>query len=99
MPPAASPAIESPATTATATGRNTGSTRASAAAGYSSPSCSTADRNALPWPGGGARWVIVMKIATMNGSAQVSTRLIQVRGRRNSFTSSTLIKKNPPRSR
>src|SRR5271167_224924 len=31
----ASPAMESPATTATATGRNTGSTSASAAAGYS----------------------------------------------------------------
>jgi hypothetical protein len=33
MPVLASPATESPATTATATGRNTGSTMASAAAG------------------------------------------------------------------
>ena len=72
--------MESPATTATATGRNTGSTIASAAAGYSAPSCSTAERNALPWPGGGVRWVIVMKTATTNGSAQVSTTLIHVRG-------------------
>ena len=88
---AASPAMESPATTATATGRNTGSTSASAAAGYSAPSCSTAERNALPWPGGGVRWVIVTKTATTNGSAQVSTTLIHVRGRRSSLTSSTPI--------
>ena len=31
------------------------------------------------------------KTATMNGSAQVSTTLIQVRGRRSSLTSSTVI--------
>src|ERR1035438_3356669 len=90
--------MESPATTATATGRKTGSTRASAAAGYSAPSASTADRNALPWPGGGVRCVMVMKIATKNGSAQVSTTLIQVRARRSSLTSSTPIT-GTPRSR
>src|SRR5260370_34431771 len=87
----ASPAMESPATTATATGRKTGSTSASAAAGYSAPSASTADRNALPWPGGGVRWVIVMKTATTKGSAQVKTTLIHGRGRRSSLTSSTPI--------
>jgi hypothetical protein len=48
VPVDASPAIESPATTATDTGRKTGSTSASAAAGYNDPSDSTADRNALP---------------------------------------------------
>ena len=48
MPVAASPAIASPAYTATASGRNTGSTMASAAAGYSEPLFTTADRNAPP---------------------------------------------------
>jgi hypothetical protein len=95
VPVAASPAMESPATTATATGRKTGSTSASAAAGYSAPSASTADRNAAPWPGGGVRWVIAMKMATTNGSAQVRTRLIHVRGRRASLMSSTPITAYP----
>ena len=49
-----------------------------------------------PWPGGGARWVMAMNTATTNGSAQVSTTLIHVRGRRSSLTSSTLIMPGPP---
>ena len=51
MPCCASPAIASPAVIATAIGRNSGSTIASAASGNSVPSVSTADRNAGPAPG------------------------------------------------
>ena len=87
----ASPATESPATSATATGRKTGRMSASAAAGYSDPSCTTADRKAAPWPGGGARWVTAMKTATATGSAHSSAMLIQVRGLRTSLNSSTVI--------
>ena len=53
MPVCASPAIESPAMTATAIGRNSGSTMASAATANSEPCDSTADRNAGPCPGRG----------------------------------------------
>src|SRR3954468_17479327 len=45
VPALASPATESPASTATAIGRKTGTTNAIAAAGNSEPSRSTADRN------------------------------------------------------
>lgn len=48
MPDAASPAMESPPTTATAIGRNTGSTIASATAGYSDPLASTSDSSVGP---------------------------------------------------
>src|SRR6202021_3210627 len=80
-----------PAPPATATGRNTGSTKASAAAGYSCPSSSTAERNALPCPGGGARCVTAMKMATTSGSAHISPIENQVRTRRTSLNNSTAI--------
>src|SRR5215472_6653720 len=88
MPEPASPAMVSPATTATATGRKIGSTMASAAAGYSDPLDSTADSSAGPWPGGGARWVTATKIATMAGSPHSSAMLTQLLGRRASLISS-----------
>src|ERR1022692_2144031 len=91
MPEPASPAMESPATTATATGRKIGSTIASAAAGYSDPLDRTADSSAGPWPGGGARWVTATNTATTTGSPHSSARLTQLLGRRTSFTSSTQI--------
>ena len=50
-PAGASPAIASPAVRATAIGRNSGSTIASAASGNRVPSVITADRNAGPVPG------------------------------------------------
>ena len=64
MPACASPAIESPATTATAIGRNSGSTIASAASGNSAPLRRTADRNGGPSPGRGARSVTTSSTAT-----------------------------------
>src|SRR5215472_2637945 len=88
IPEPASPAMASPATTATATGRKIGSTMASAAAGYSDPLDSTADSSAGPWPGGGARWVTATKIATMAGSPHSSAMLTQLLGRRASLISS-----------
>src|SRR6266511_1224844 len=85
VPVPASPATASPASTATATGRKIGSTIAIAAAGYSDPLLSTADRNAGPRPGGGARWVVARNTPTVT----------QVRGRRSSLTSSTRITARP----
>ena len=82
--------------TATATGRKIGSTIASAAAGYSEPLDSTADSSVGPWPGGGARWVTATNTATSTGSPHSSARLTQVRGRRASLTSSTLITQAHP---
>ena len=74
MPACASPAIESPATTATATGRNSGSTIASAATANSDPLVSTADRNAGPWPGRGRRSSVTRdRTATRVGSASSSS--------------------------
>src|SRR6266545_372483 len=95
VPVPASPATASPASTATATGRKIGSTIAIAAAGYSDPLLSTADRNAGPRPGGGARWVVARNTATVTGSAQSSPTVTQVRGRRSSLTSSTRITARP----
>src|SRR6266545_275889 len=88
-------AYEVPTITATATGRKIGSTIAIAAAGYSDPLLSTADRNAGPRPGGGARWVVARNTATVTGSAQSSPTVTQVRGRRSSLTSSTRITARP----
>src|SRR6266545_854883 len=88
-------AIASRTSTATATGRKIGSTIAIAAAGYSDPLLSTADRNAGPRPGGGARWVVARNTATVTGSAQSSPTVTQVRGRRSSLTSSTRITARP----
>ena len=89
MPPCASPATESPAITATAIGRNSGSTIARAATENSCPLASTADRNAGPVPGRGARFVAASSTATSVGSAFSSTRVSHVRGRRASLISST----------
>ena len=61
MPACASPAIASPAMTATATGRNSGSTIARAATANSEPLASTADRNAGPCPGRGPTCVIATR--------------------------------------
>ncbi len=91
MPADASPATASPATTETATGRKSGSTMPSAAAGNSAPLASTADRNAGPSPGRGATSVTARNTATIVGSRQSRPMVTQVRGRRNSFDSSTAI--------
>src|SRR5262245_48000291 len=91
MPLLASPAMASPATTATATGRKIGSTMASAAAGNNAPLASTADRNAGSSPGAGPILLIARKTATIVGSAHSSAMLTQVRGRRQSLASSTVI--------
>ena len=99
MPPWASPAIESPATTATAIGRNSGSTIASAATENSEPLDSTADRKAGPVPGRGPRWVIASRIATTVGSASSMAMVSQVRGRRNSLRISIAIMRRSTRSR
>ena len=50
MPACASPATESPATTATAIGRNSGSTMASAASGYSAPFAQHGGQERRPLP-------------------------------------------------
>ena len=84
MPALASPAMVSPATIATVIGRNTGSTSASAAAGNSWPLLTTADRNAPPRPGGGARSVTASSTATSAGSAHSSAQHSQTRRRRSS---------------
>ena len=89
MPALASPATASPATIATVIGRNTGSTSASAAAGKSWPLLTTADRNAPPRPGGGARPVTASSTATSAGSAHSSAQHSQTRRRRSSRPSST----------
>src|SRR2546421_5100769 len=91
VPPVASPATASPASTATAIGRKIGTTMAIAAARYSDPLLSTADRNAGPRPGGGARCRAETNAATMTGSAHSMATATQVRGRRSSLTSSTQI--------
>ena len=91
VPACASPATESPAITATATGRNSGSTIARAATEYSEPLDSTADRNAGPCPGRGPTCVTASSTATTIGRRFSSTRVSQVRGRRNSLTSSVPI--------
>src|SRR5690349_7059041 len=57
VPAAASPAIASPATTATAIGRKNGRTIPSAAAGYSDPLPRTAESSVGPSPGRGAIFV------------------------------------------
>ena len=75
----------------TATGRNSGSTIASAATANSDPLASTADRNAGPSPGRGAMPVTDTSTATSVGSALSSRIVTQVRGRRNSLASSTRI--------
>src|SRR5690242_18717258 len=69
VPAVASPAIASPASTATAIGRKIGVIIAIAAAGYNDPLFSTAETNAGPLPGAGATWVTARKIATRIGSA------------------------------
>ena len=86
-----SPAIASPPTTATATGRNSGSTMPRAASGNSVPSVSTADRKGGPVPGRGPRSVTASSTATSVGSALSATMVTQVRGRRSSLISSTRI--------
>src|ERR1700722_6169890 len=83
--------MASPPTTATAMGRKTGSTMASAAAGYRFPLDRTSDSSVGPWPGGGTRCVTTTNTATSTGSPHSSARLTQFRGRRASLTSSTLI--------
>src|SRR5919201_3012517 len=85
----ASPATVSPATTDTATGRNTGSTSASAAAGNSVPLSSTSARNAGPSPGRGPIPVTLRNTATTVGSPASSATVTQVRGRITSLRSST----------
>ena len=95
MPVWASPAMASPAITDTAIGRNSGSTIASAATENSAPLLSTADRNAGPVPGRGARRVNASSTATSVGSATSMTRVSQVRGRRASLPSSTAITRSP----
>ena len=97
VPLVASPATASPANIATATGRKIGSTSASAAAGNSEPSRSTADRNAAPCPGGGVRCVVARKTATTAGSAHNSRTLTHILGRRNRVRSSTRITAAHPR--
>ena len=59
------------------------------------PSRSTADRNAGPVPGAGARWRAATNAATTMGSTHSSAIEIQVRGRRTSLTSSTPIIRRP----
>ena len=97
MPAEASPAIASPAITATATGRNTGRIRASAAAGNSTPLLSTSLRSAGPEPGRGAMPVALRKMPTTTGSPARRVMVTQVRGRRSSLVSSTPITSRPPR--
>src|SRR6266566_4638412 len=75
--------------TDTATGRNTGSTRARAAAGNSAPLLSTAPRKAEPSPGLGPIPVTFRNTATSVGSPASSPMLTQVRGLRTSLRSST----------
>src|SRR6266536_3083249 len=89
VPWLASPATASPAMTDTATGRNTGSTRARAAAGDSAPLLSTAPRKAEPSPGLGPIPVTFRNTATSVGSPASSPMLTQVRGLRTSLRSST----------
>ena len=92
MPACASPAIESPATTATAIGRNSGSTMASAATENSEPLESTADRKAGPCPAAGRGSVTASSIATRVGSAfSRPMRHPGSRTRANSLRSSTAI--------
>src|SRR5450759_4147071 len=91
MPAPASPAMESPETTATATGRKIGSTIASAAAGYSDPLDRTADSSAGPWPRGVCGCLTATDTSTAAGSQHSGSRLTRLLGRRTSFTSSTLI--------
>jgi len=93
VPWAASPATASPANVATAIGRKIGSTNASAAAGYSEPLRSTADRNAAPWPGGGVMCVVARKTATTMGSAHSSATLTHNPG------AQATVSAVPPRSR
>ena len=81
MPVVASPATASPATIATVIGRNTGSTSASAAAGNSCPSVTTADRNAPPWPGGGGMSATASTTATSAGSAHSNAQHSHTRRR------------------
>src|SRR6266540_6219456 len=81
--------MASPAITETATGRNTGSTTASAAAGNSAPLLSTAPRKAGPSPGRGPIPVTLRNTATSVGRPASSAMLTQVRGRRTSLRSST----------
>src|ERR671914_653569 len=99
MPAPTSPATESPPTTATDTGRNSGSTMASAAAGYREPLDRTADRNVGPSPGCGAILVMPRNAATRAGSPHSRPIAIHVRGLRSSLTSSTLVMVDPIRTR
>ena len=96
VPAWASPATASPAATATATGRNNGSTIASAAMPNSEPLAVTADRNAGPWPGRGAIPVQARSPATMVGSRLSSPTASHVLRRPNSLRSSTSISAAPP---
>src|ERR671930_2793155 len=81
--------MASPAITDTATGRNTGRTTASAAAGNSAPLLSTAPRKAGPSPGRGPMPVTLRNTATSVGRPASNAMLTQVRGRRTSLRSST----------
>src|SRR6266487_2309665 len=85
----ASPATVSPADTETATGRNSGSTSASAAAGNRAPLLSTSARKAGPSPGRGPMPVTLRNTATRVGRPASSAIDTQVRGRRTSLRSST----------
>src|SRR6266498_1333392 len=99
VPRLASPATASPAITDTATGRNTGSTSASAAAGNSAPLLSTSPRKAGPSPGRGPMPVTFRNTATRVGRPASSPMLTQVRGRRTSLRSSTTSTGSLPRVR
>src|SRR5215207_11670747 len=79
----------SPAITAVATGRKTGSTRARAAAGNSTPFSRTSDRSAGPCPGRGSIPVERRNVATTTGSAASTVIVTQVRRRVRSLASST----------
>src|ERR687887_97617 len=64
---------------------------ASDAAGYSEPLLRTADRNAPPWPGGGAMSDTASSTATSVGTAHSSRIDSHTRGRMTSLRSSTVI--------
>ena len=91
-----SPAIASPPTTATATGRNSGSTMPRAASGNRVPSVSTAERNGGPVPGRGPRSVSGEQHGDEGGQRVERRDRHPGRGRRSILTSSTRITSDCP---